>query len=178
MPAPTASLPEPEPFALGRVVPAPSISIADGINEWWDDLFDGPLTDYEGSDGGEDAQSELDGEGGGVSSGQEEGPVGPSGAAKQTRAARRNENKKERRRRRRALDQETPGADAKGLADKHRMRSAGAPVPTGFVTAASPNVTGPGWVGKRLGSLPTRTFSLQELCEAYPHLTVFPWDGR
>jgi hypothetical protein len=67
-----------------------------------------------------------------------------------------------------------PGADAKGLVNKHHMWSAGAPIPTGFIAAASPNVTGPGWVSKQLGLLPTHTFSLQELCEAYPHLIVFP----
>jgi hypothetical protein len=157
-----------------------SVLAAEHVDGCLDALFDGPLTEYEGSDESGDALSEPDGEGEDVSSELPVGAEDPESsrdAAKRRRAARQNARKKKRRNWARRCKQEEAGTSEKDHVKRHRMQSAGSSIPTDFNAFASPNVTAPTWIGKQLGSLP-RHFRLQELCDTYPHLKVVSWDDR
>ena len=138
------------PFELGGPVLTASLPgsvlAAEHLYGSLDVLLDGPLTEYEGYDGGgdelpepgsggEDASSELPADG--------EGPESSRDAAKQGRAARERERKRKRRRWNRKCAQEEAGTSEKDHVKRHRMQSAGSSIPTDFNAVASPNVTAP-----------------------------------
>ena len=138
-----------------------------------DDLFDGPLTDYEWS---------VEDEGQGSSS-----PILSEyrGVAPSIRRRYLKESQRRRRNLKRSGVQQnegvglgSPSAALKSHVLKHRVRTAsGAALVADFSMASDANITVPGWVGKTLKGLPRSPLSLDKLHTGYG-LTLFPWDGR
>ena len=173
MPVLTAPVIEVPPRGCSLIVTR--ISVAQFLQERKeeDDLFDGPLTDYEWS-------VEEEGQGSSSPSLSKGKPVVTS-----IRRSYLKESQRRRRNLKRSGVQKDEGAGlgSSGVALKthvlkHRVRAArGANIVADFSMASDANVTVPGWVGKMLKGLPRSPLGLDKLRTGYG-LTLFAWDGR
>lgn len=164
---------------------AKSISIQEYLRDrLLNEIFDGPLTDYEGSDAGdvdegvngganEDANEDVDDAHAGE--GRYAHPLLPAASQSLSRSQKRKERSACRRRQRRALQQELEKVELKRVAKKRRTEATAAALQLDF-SAEDLEVTKPGWLGKRVGGLPRKAFTKDELKGL--DMSYFPWDGR
>ena len=131
-----------------------------------DDLFNGPLSDYEWSEGGEDKPGTK----------EEAAAAQPQGASR--RKARDKAHSSARHSRQRSQVQGLMGTDLKlHTLLKHPGSSAQGALLTPFDMSVDAEATAPGWLGQQLSDLPPEPYSFQELTGRFK-LQPFPWDGR
>jgi hypothetical protein len=82
-----------------------------------------------------------------------------------------------RRRKKRLAQQAAMKIKDKRVTRKRRLDAAKDAIYVDYHLPSAAHVTKPGWIGKRIGNLPRRLFTLEELIKDY-NMRRFPWDGR
>lgn len=139
------------------------------------EAFDGPLTECESSSTESDPPSErCPPQASGI-------PELPSAATPGKGHAPKVQKGKQRwtmrRRAKRSAEHAAAGWEEKQVVKKRCTEAAKEALQLSFSILSDVHPTKPGWVGKRVASLPRQAYTLAELVSDYG-MTVFPWEGR
>jgi hypothetical protein len=165
---------------------APTIVTTLSISEYLhdrllNDLFDGPLTEDEFSEGYDSTDDcPLDqlfattSTAGAVTTSN---PVSPPKPASLQKKQKEKDRLAKKRRHKRQAAMDASKTSLKAVLNKRQAMATKDVLQVDFAMSTNSSVTNPGWIGRPNVGLPAQTFTLRELVYKFG-LTHFPWDGK